>query len=179
MNNFDRCFDILIGHEGGFSIVRSDAGNWTKGKVGSGVLKGTKYGIAAASFPDLDIANLTLEDAKAIYAARYWAPIRGDHLPISLALLCFDSAVNNGVGAAIRWLQSAAGVVVDGDLGPKTIAAAQAPGIDMRFHLARTVAMTRMAGWGDFGKGWAIRLASLPFQALALDDQINRGIGTA
>lgn len=148
--------------------MRTDPGNWTGGKIGSGHLKGTKFGISAASFPHLDIARLTIDDAKAIYEARYWQPIRGDDLPPGLALLCFDSAVNNGVGAATRWLQSAAGVTIDGAIGPKTIAAAQASGVDARFHLARTMAMTRMAAWADFGKGWAVRLATLPFQAASL-----------
>jgi lysozyme family protein len=166
---FDRCFKILVGHEGGLSTVRDDPGNWTGGKIGAGKLAGTKFGISAASFPTLDIANLTIEQARDVYRARYWHPIRGDQLPPGLGLLVFDSAVNNGVGQAIRWLQGAAGVRMDGDLGPVTLAAAQRPGVDAAFHLRRAMAMTEMAGWPSFGKGWAIRLATLPFQAATLD----------
>lgn len=166
---FDRCFEVLIGHEGGYTRNREDRGNWTGGKVGVGTLKGTKYGISAAAFPDLDIAGLTLEAAKAIYLAEYWRPIRGDELVPALALLVFDAAVNNGVGAATEWLQRAAGVTVDGSIGPKTLAAAALDGVDERFHFERVLAMTRQTAWGVFGKGWAIRLASLPFQAAAVE----------
>lgn len=154
---FGRCFDILLGHEGGVVDHPGDPGGRTK------------FGISQRAYPRVDIKNLTLDGARAIYLADYWRPIRGDELPISLALLVFDSAVNNGVGQAIRWLQRAADVPIDGVLGPRTIAAACAPGVEARFHLTRALAMTEMSGWPTFGKGWAIRLATLPFQALALD----------
>ena len=72
MANFDNAFKIILKHEGGFQKMPGDKGNWTGGKVGAGVLKGTKYGISAAQFPDLDIENLTIEDAEAIYKKEYW-----------------------------------------------------------------------------------------------------------
>ena len=56
--NFEKAFERLIGHEGGYSTDRNDPGNWTGGKVGSGTFKGTKYGIAANTYPNLDIKNL-------------------------------------------------------------------------------------------------------------------------
>ncbi|WP_236513543.1 glycosyl hydrolase 108 family protein, partial [Escherichia coli] len=59
--NFDQAFKVTIGHEGSFTLNKNDAGNWTGGKVGVGQLKGTKYGIAANSYPNLDIKNLTLD----------------------------------------------------------------------------------------------------------------------
>lgn len=166
---FERCFAILIGHEGGYSRAREDRGNWTSGKIGVGILRGTKFGISAAAFPNIDIAALDLDAARAIYRAEYWAPIRGDDLPPALGLLAFDAAVNNGVGAATEWLQRAAGVAADGIIGPKTLAAAAAEGVAQRFHIERVVAMTQMVAWGVFGKGWAIRLATLPFQAASLE----------
>lgn len=155
---FDRVFSLLLGHEGGYVDDPNDRGGETK------------YGISKRSYPKVDIRGLTLEGAKAIYAADYWRPIRGDELPIGLALLVFDSAVNNGVGAAIRWLQRAAGVPVDGVFGPRTIAAAVRPGVDAKFHLERAMAMTAMPTWPHHGKGWCVRLASLPFQAAALEE---------
>jgi hypothetical protein len=36
-------------------------------------LKGIKYGISAASYPTLDISNVTLTQAQDIYEADYWA----------------------------------------------------------------------------------------------------------
>jgi lysozyme family protein len=166
---FDQCFDILIGHEGSFTDDPRDKGNWTGGQCGVGKCNGTKYGISAASFPTLDIKNLTLDAAKAIYREKYWTPIRGDELPPGLSLLCLDAAVNCGPDTAIRWLQRACKVPVDGRLGPMTIAAASTVGTDAAFHLERVKAMTSLASWTTFSRGWAIRLATLPFQAAELD----------
>lgn len=163
------CFDVLIGHEGSFQDDPRDRGNWTGGSCGVGQCVGTKFGISAASFPALDIKNLTKEKAAEIYLERYWKPIRGDELPPGLALLVYDAAVNCGVETAIRWLQRACKVPIDGSLGPRTIAAACLEGVDKRFHLERVTAMTRMAAWPTYSRGWAIRLASLPFEAAALD----------
>ncbi len=92
-----------------------------------GVLRGTKYGISAASFPTLDIAALSLDQARAIYRVRYWNKIAGDSLAPGLALLVFDAAVNQGVGFAARALQEALPINAppDGVIGPKTVAAAR------------------------------------------------------
>ena len=67
---FDTAFANVIGLEGGYTDDPRDRGNWTGGTVGQGKLRGTKYGISAAAFPTLDIANLTLDAAKAIYRAK-------------------------------------------------------------------------------------------------------------
>lgn len=72
MADFNLGFKIVLKHEGGFQKLPSDKGNWTGGKIGVGMLKGTKYGISAAQFPDLDIENLTIEDTGTIYRAKYW-----------------------------------------------------------------------------------------------------------
>ena len=88
MGNFDRVFDIVVGHEGGFTANPADCGNWTGGVIGTGTCRGTRFGISAAAYPDLDIANLSLDVAKALYQRDYWQRIAGDRLPASLALLC-------------------------------------------------------------------------------------------
>jgi len=155
---FDAAFDILIGHEGGYSNNPRDPGGETR------------FGISKRSYPREDIKNLTVERAKEIYRRDYWRPIRGDELVAPLALLVFDAAVNNGVGQAIRWLQRAARVPVDGDLGPVTIAAAATVGVEARFHLERAMTMTDLPTWPTFGRGWCIRLATLPFQAFAMGE---------
>ena len=50
-DNFPPFIDRLLSHEGGYSSDRQDPGNWTGGQVGLGELKGTKFGIAANTFP--------------------------------------------------------------------------------------------------------------------------------
>lgn len=153
MTSFDKAFEILIGHEGGYVNDLADRGGETR------------YGISKRAYPHIDIVNLTLAQAKEIYRTDYWDKVKCSSLPPDLALLVFDAAVNNGVGAASRWLQGAANVAVDGAIGPKTIAASFSSGVAERFHAMRVDAMTKMPTWPNHGRGWAKRLASLPFNA--------------
>ena len=171
MSVFLAAFAILIGNEGGFTANSADPGNWTGGKVGSGKCLGTKYGLSAASFPNLDIPSLTLAQAQAIYLSLFWAKIAGDTLPAPLALLVFDAAVNNGVSRAIQWLQAATGSAVDGVLGPATLRAIAVADIDallVEYQAQRLMFMVALPTWKTFGLGWARRLCGLPFKALPL-----------
>lgn len=69
-------------------------------------------------------SNKLTEMAKEFYRANYWDKIHGDELPPKLATAVFDMAVNSGVGTAVRQMQVALGVDVDGVVGSKTIKAA-------------------------------------------------------
>lgn len=124
MTMLDRALAFVLEHEGGsaLSMDRNDSGNWTSGVVDRGVLKGTKYGISAAAYPQIDIAALTLEAATALYKRDYWDVVHADEFEYPLALALFDTAVNCGVSRAIRWGQEAACVTVDGVIGAKTTA---------------------------------------------------------
>lgn len=153
MTSFDKAFEILIGHEGGYVNDANDRGGETR------------YGISKRAYPHIDIANLTLAQAKDIYRNDYWDKAKCSSLPPDLALLVFDAAVNNGASTAIRWLQQAAGVVSDGIIGPQTVAASFSSGVAARFHAMRVDAMTKMPTWPNHGRGWAKRLAALPFEA--------------
>lgn len=64
----------------------------------------TNFGISKRSYPNLDIRNLTADDAVRIYRQDYWLPAGCDKLPAPLALLVFDTAVNMGLGAAAKLL---------------------------------------------------------------------------
>jgi lysozyme family protein len=81
----------------------------------------TKFGVAKAANPDLDITNLDWEGAKRVYMKRYWLPGDCQDLPVRLALMHFDGCVQHGVGKAATFLQCAVGATVDGDVGPATI----------------------------------------------------------
>lgn len=98
MSFFEFAFDLIVSPavEGGYSNVATDPGNWTGGTPGKGILKGTMHGISAAEYPDLDIANLTLDQVKAIYQRDYWAKLGCDAMPWERALCVFDSSVNQG-----------------------------------------------------------------------------------
>jgi lysozyme family protein len=149
---FDQAFDQLISHEGGYVFDPRDPGGETR------------YGISKRSYPGLDIKNLTLADAKAIYRRDFWDRAQCDRLPPDLAFDVFDAAVNSGIGQAIRWLQRAVGVADDGVVGPLTMSHIQremdASAIQARFNGHRLEFMTKLSTWDVFGKGWARRIAT-------------------
>ena len=64
----------------------------------------TKYGIDASSHPGVDIANLTRDQAIAIYHDE-WMWRNMDALPEKLSIAMFDVWVNGGF--AVLWLQTA------------------------------------------------------------------------
>lgn len=173
MTTFLNAFTFVVGSEGGYTDDSADPGNWTGGACGRGECRGTNWGISAAAYPTLDIANLSEADAQAIYQRDYWDPLQADSLPAPLALLVFDAAVNNGVSAAARWLQTAAGAAVDGQVGPRTLAAVQAQegngaALCAEFQAQRLTYMAALPTWRTFGLGWARRLCRLPFQAMQM-----------
>ena len=147
--------------EGGFSNDPDDKGNWTGGEVGKGELLGTKYGISAASYPQLDIKNLNVEQVTGIYWKDYWMAIKGDELPGRVAVVVLDAAVNQGVGAAVKLLQAALDVLTDGVIGPQTITAARSKDQDeilTELFAQRAIRYTKATKFPKYGHGWFRRL---------------------
>lgn len=121
MADFKIAVALTLQHEGGFQDEHNDRGNWTGGQVGVGELKGTKYGISAAEYPDLDIKNLTPEQATTIYQEGYWKEHYGGIANQAIANKLFDLGVLFGVGVAAKILQSVIGAQSDGDFGPLSV----------------------------------------------------------
>lgn len=162
MVDFNTAFQRLIGHEGGYSTDRKDPGNWTGGKVGVGILKGTKYGIAANTYPNLDIKNLTISQAKDIYKRDWWDKLGADLLHPSIVYQLWDFAINAGKSRAVKELQHVAGVIDDGIIGPKTIAAVGAMDhndVLLKLNAERLKFYTSLKTWPTYGKGWTNRVA--------------------
>lgn len=162
-------FAVAMGHvfkwEGGLSDHPLDPGGLTN------------LGVTWATYRDYfgplatkdGLRALTKPAALEIYRARYWRLVRGDDLPAALAILVMDAAVNSGPANAARALQRAintttgARLKVDGQIGPKTLAALALedphPGALVREYAAR-----RMVFYGalktfqTFGLGWSRRL---------------------
>lgn len=170
--NYDICFERVVGHEGKYSADSKDRGNWTGGKVNVGELKGTKYGISAAAYPNLDIKNLTLEQAKVIYLKDYWNAIPAANLPLSTAYQLFDASVNHGVNSAIRMLQRSLSVKDDGDFGKASYTAwlnhSSELQLGITFLKERQLLNTKSNSWDSQGKGWTNR-ASLNMDYLCKD----------
>ena len=69
------------------------------------------YGINQRANPDVDVKNLTPEQAKQITYERYWKPSGADTLPAGLAEVQADTAFNMGVDTAKSLLQQSGGDV--------------------------------------------------------------------
>lgn len=65
----------------------------------------TKYGISQRSYPDLDIRNLTIEQATDIYKKDYWNLCNCDAYSWPLDICIFDTAVNMGNSRAMNLLE--------------------------------------------------------------------------
>jgi lysozyme family protein len=157
---FDIAFKFTVGEEGKLSLDPKDPGNWTSGVPGVGQLKGTKYGVSARAYPNIDIANLTITAAKMIAETKYWKPTQCDALPPPLALQVFDTAYNMGVEEATRVLQQTLGVPVDLVIGPKTLAAAnkaKPKEVAELFAEFRIEAYKRDDRFSTYGDGWINR----------------------
>ena len=162
MTMFESAFHRVFTNEGGFQKDPADRGNWTTGKIGEGELKGTKYGLAAMTYPTLDIEGLTLEQAKAIYERDWWDKLEMTKFRSAMQYQMFDAAINHGMRNATRILQYAVGVKADGLIGPKTREAACSKDLNdllMCFLAERLVFMTDIRTWDRYGKGWARRIA--------------------
>jgi lysozyme family protein len=83
----------------------------------------TKFGIAKNSHRDVDIKTLDLSRTIDIYFDEYWIGGKCDKLPQPLTIIHFDGCCNHGVSRACKFLQKAAGVTADGDIGPATLRA--------------------------------------------------------
>ena len=159
-NDFDKAMKFVLRWEGGYVNHVSDPGGETN------------FGIAKRSHPDVDIKNLTEEDAKEIYKTDYWNKIKGDQLPGPVATAVMDYAVNSGVSRASKTLQKVVGAGADGQIGPGTLGkvneAVEARGAKV---VARDIVMKRSDFLSDlvnrkpemrvFMKGWMRRTHSL------------------
>lgn len=64
----------------------------------------TKYGISKRAYPNVDIKNLTLDNALAIYYRDYWPCASTLDFPLNVCV--FDCAVNQGTKKAMRFLMA-------------------------------------------------------------------------
>lgn len=146
---WNSAFELLLAIEGGLVDDKNDSGGLTK------------YGISKKAYPKLDIDNLTIQQAKDIYYRDYWGRCKCDYLPDALSVAVFDYAVNSGTIKAIKSLQMALGVTVDGIIGNQTIGAANrvplGPVIES-IHSERLSFLRSLKNWKRYGRGWGNRV---------------------
>lgn len=151
MTEFKTTLDRVLGHEGGYVNDPADPGGETN------------WGISKRSYPNVDIKNLTRDQAAAIYLRDFWTPLKADRLHDGVAFQLMDSAVNSGIAQSIRFLQRALDVADDGHFGPNSLKASENMSETdqiMRFNAERIEFMTKLKNWPNHGKGWMRRIAT-------------------
>ena len=111
MSKFDRLIPVILKNEGGYVNDPNDLGGETN------------YGISKRRYPDLDIVNLTRDEAIEIYRRDYWLPEFDEIEDDNAALHIFDMCVNAGQYRAVRLAQKVAHAYEDGLMGPATVRA--------------------------------------------------------
>jgi len=154
MINFDESFSRLMMFEGGLT---NDAGGETK------------YGISKRAFPDVDVANLTENQAKTLYFKYYWDPLSKGIISEAITYQMFDFAVNSGLFTAIKVLQKILVTREDGIIGYDTKLKLQKVtelNIIIQLLSDRLILMSSLPNWPAENKGWTRRIAQNMIYAL-------------
>jgi lysozyme family protein len=146
MADFDKALAKTLLNEGGFADRRSTTGevvnrgitHWTlralNRMIGFGTGPTTPRSEPASNREVARVRNIPMAETQAIYRQQYWTPVGCDNIADqALAEKVFDIGVNCGTGTAAKMLQRAvnrqgwpSGIVEDGKIGPKSIAAINA-----------------------------------------------------
>jgi lysozyme family protein len=172
ISNWDKSFDMVIAHEGGFTNDERDPGN----KLPDGRKGSTMLGCTQANWEKYighevtqdDMKALKKEDVKPLYKRDYWDAVRGDDLPAGVDYAVFDFAINAGPAAARKMIQKALGVTADGSIGPATMKAIQeAEGKDLldNFSNSKEAFYKSLPTFQTYGKGWLKRVADVQTSA--------------
>lgn len=154
--NFQAALARVLEHEGGFSDHPKDPG----GATNLGVTLRTWREWVHRPVTVEELKKLTPATVAPLYEKKYWRIANCDSLPAGLDYLVFDFAVNAGPGRAVKTLQSALGVTADGVVGPKTLAAISAVGVEKTIELfteERLKFYKSLHTFDVFGKGWTRR----------------------
>jgi len=166
-DNFNKCLEIILHHEGGYVNHPKDPGGETNLGVTKRVYEehgGTK-----------SMRDLTVDDVAPIYRKSYWDKLKGDQLPDGLDLCVFDFGVNAGPGRAAKYLQTMIGTVADGGIGPNTLKIlgdyVSNHGIEStikNYQEARQSYYESLSTFDTFGRGWTRRVTETTDLALQM-----------
>lgn len=161
VSSYDEALRRLLAHEGGYTNHPSDPGGPTN--FGITVYDYRRY--AKPNATAADVRAMKLDEAKAIYRAKYWAAQRCDELPAGVDYSIFDYGVNSGVGRSGKVLRRIVGlsdttpVITDQVL--RAVAMRDPKAIIIAINDERLAFLRRLKTWPVFGKGWDIRVAGV------------------
>ena len=166
-SNFNHSLAMLLKHEGGYVNHPSDPGGMTN----LGVTAKVWESWVGHPVDEKQMKALTSDDVAPLYKRKYWDACRADELVSGLDYAVFDCAVNSGVGRAVKLLQGCVGVVVDGGIGPATMAAvnqAVPTSLIEDFSNARLQFLKSLKTFPVFGKGWERRVNEVKAESLRM-----------
>ena len=108
---------FVLQWEGGYVNHPNDPGGATNKGVTQKVYDAWR---SKNGLPVRDVRQLEESELHALYEGGYWVPPKCPALSSPLDLVQFDTAVNMGVGRAVKFLQKAVGAEPDGAYGPGT-----------------------------------------------------------
>ena len=164
--NFQRCLDLTLAYEGGYSDHPRDPG----GATNFGVTRATLARVRGRAVSKAEVRALTRAEAGAIYRAEYWDAVGGDDLPFGVDAVVFDHAVNSGPAAALKTLRAALGLPLAAGASEILAACRRArPDALVREMCRRRMRFLRaLRAFPTFGRGWTRRVDALEAAALAM-----------
>ena len=175
-DNFEKCLEVILEHEGGYVDHPKDPGGATNYGVTIGVAKKLKLDIDGDGDVDKnDVKLFTPEIVEPVYRKKYWDKINGDELPNGIDLCVFDWGVNSGPGRAAKYLQKIVGALPDGDIGSETIKAVKnacanvgTDRIIKQYCKDRQEYYESLKTFKHFGRGWTRRNKETEEKALKM-----------
>lgn len=120
---------------------------------------------------------MTADEAGLIYFDHYFVPARCADLPAGVQYAHFDCALNSGVTGAVKDLQRALGVTIDGEIGPITLAAVKRTvptDLIAKLCAVRLARLREHSRWAVNGRGWTNRIHRVEARALSLIKELAR-----
>jgi lysozyme family protein len=169
-NNFDKCLEMLLHHEGGYVNDVHDKGGMTN----LGVTKRVYDKWIGRESTEQEMRDLTPDDVAPIYKKNYWNRVKGDSLPSGLDWACFDWCVNSGSGRPAKAVQRAVGATQDGAIGNQTLGliAEKDPKFIIDYvYTVRQAFYESLDDYKHFGRGWSRRNTETLHQAMKMVEE--------
>ena len=168
-DNFQKCLEHLLVHEGGFVNDSRDNGGMTN--LGVTIRVWEEW--VGHPVSEKEMRKLTPLMVAPLYKRKYWDACRADDLVSGVDYAVFDCAVNSGVGRAIKLLQSCVGATPDGGYGSITTALVKKAESDptrlIELYCAKRLEfLETLKSFPVFGKGWSKRVSEVRLTALGL-----------
>ena len=165
--NYEKCLEMLLEHEGGYVNNKNDRGGMTN----LGVTRRVYEDWVDRPVSEQEMRDLTPEDVAPIYRKNYADRIHFDSLPSGLDWACLDWAINSGASRPAKAIQRAVGATADGVIGPKTLQLVAEKDPKFIIDYVYTVRQAFYKGLDDFkhfGRGWSRRNKETLHQAIEM-----------